>query len=459
MNILYSIIEIVATLSEAVAWITVILCFTDTKNAKTELAKKIALGSVFYTLFVSLLNQINIFSFLTAFLVMAFLALYSFFWNRDKILICITSTVIVVTAMASIDYILFFLFGLITENPVIDTRTFMTLMSPGLTRCLYLLTTKTLQIFLAFILIGKLPPLKKLRTKHVILLLIACSTFYFMMTYLVSLILSASILVLQTAVILSIIFIFVSIIVLLAVCFISTDYRVEKETNQLLSTVNALTEENYRKLSALQKELSKQNHDFSKHLRTIASLLNNQDTEEALRYVDELLKVPSQRAALCKSGNSVIDAIINSKITEAEEHQIDFRFQVNFALPTNITSVDICTILGNQLDNAMEACLKIEKKENRRIDVHIYQQLTSVVVFQVSNSVAEDPFLNNADLRSTKYNPDRLHGLGIQNIRETAEKYQGILENSYQNGRFTSSVLICFTPTLEKESAISEEEK
>ena len=452
MSIVYSVMEIVATVSEAVAWITVSLCFASSKDVKGSLWKKVALGVCCYTLFVSLLNQIELFSFLTGFLVIAFLAFYSYIWNRKKLLVCISATVVTVTVMASIDYILFFLFGLITENPVIDARTFMTLMSPGLPRLLYLITAKSLQIILAVFAVRRLPSLRKLHTKHVVLLLIASTAFYILMSYLVSMILSASILVLQTAVILSLIFILVSTIVLLTVLFIFTDYRAEKETNQLLSTVNALTEENYRKLSALQKELSKQNHDFAKHIRTIDSLLRNQDTEEALRYVDELLKVPSQRAALCKSGNSVIDAIINSKITEAEEHQIDFRFQVNFALPTNITSVDICTILGNQLDNAMEACLKIEEKENRQIDVHIYQQLTSVAVFQVSNSVAEDPFLNNADLRSTKDDSDRLHGLGIQNIRDTVEKYQGILENSYQNGKFTSSVLVYYTPSLEAQS-------
>lgn len=456
MNLINFAIELAATLSEAFTWVAIALHFSNSLKREEPVWRPILIGGLIDALLVSLLNQIQLFSFMTSVATMACIAAFSFLWggewSKRKLLISLSATVVTVTAMASTDYILFFLFGLMTENPVIDSRTFMALMSPGLPRYLYLLTAKLGQILLAVLVIRSLPTMHKMPVPYLAALLFVGTAFYVLICYLVSMILSASILIMQTAVILSLIFILVGIIGLLAVCFISTDYRVEKETNQLLSTVNALTEENYRKLSALQKELSKQNHDFAKHVRTIASLLNNQDTEEALRYVDELLKVPSQRAALCKSGNSVIDAIINSKITEAEERQIDFRFQVNFALPTNITSVDICTILGNQLDNAMEACLKIEKKENRRIDIHIYQQLTSVAVFQVSNSVAEDPFLNNADLRSTKDDSDRLHGLGIQNIRETAEKYHGILENSYQNGKFTSSVLVYYTPSLEAQS-------
>lgn len=259
--------------------------------------------------------------------------------------------------------------------------------------------------------------------------------------------------------IISLIFILACIIVLLAVCSISTDYRAEKETNHLLSTVNTLTEKNYQMLSALQKELSKQNHDFTKHVQTIHELIKEDDTKEALRYTYMLLKIPAERAALCKSGNSVIDAIINAKITEAEQKQISFNFQVNFSIPTNIASVDICTILGNQLDNAIEACQKIADSKNRQIDVHVYQQAGSAAVFQVSNTVSEDPFLHNASLKTVKDNLNSLHGLGIQNIRETAEKYQGILENRYQNGRFISSVLLYFTPQVSVENSLLKGER
>lgn len=128
-------------------------------------------------------------------------------------------------------------------------------------------------------------------------------------------------------------------------------------------------------------------------------------------------------------------------------------------IPTNIAPIDISTILGNQLDNAIEACQKIADSENRQINVHIYQQVGSVAVFQVSNTVVEDPFLHNADLHTTKDNSNSLHGMGLQNIRETAEKYQGILENSYRNGKFISSVLLYFTPQVSAGNKLLEEEE
>ncbi|MCH5352119.1 MAG: sensor histidine kinase, partial [Acutalibacter sp.] len=264
---------------------------------------------------------------------------------------------------------------------------------------------------------------------------------------------SDSLLIMQTAILFTFLFAVACVVIVLAASFLSLRYQSEKEQNRLLSTVNALTEENYQKLSVLQKELSKQNHDFTNHVRTLNGLLREEDAAEALRYTEVLLKAPLERTALCKSGNTIIDAVINSKIAEAEELSIEFRFQVNFALPTNISAVDICTILGNQIDNALEACQKVQDEKDRRIDVRIYQQANSVAVFQVSNTVESDPFENNEELKTTKTDSEKLHGLGIQNIRETAEKYQGILENSYQNGKFISSALLYFTSIATEEKS------
>lgn len=459
MLTLNSIIETLATLSEAFAWVAVSLHFSGALKREGKFWLKILIGGILDALMVYYLNQISLFSFITPILTLALFALYSFSWTRERILVCVTSAVITVTFMVSIDYILFFLFGIISEKPIIDARTFMSLMSPGLPRYLYLFTAKSTQMLLAVCVVKKLSSLEKLPMQYTILILIVSSIFYVMLSYLVSMILSASILVLQTAVILSLIFILACSIVLLAVCFISADYRAEKETNRLLSAVNTLTEENYQKLSALQKELLKQNHDFMKHVQTIHGLIDASDLGEALRYTDMLLKIHTERAALCKSGNSVIDAVINSKIVEAAQKQINFQFQVNFSIPTDIAPIDICSILANQLDNAIEACQKIAESKDRQISVHIYQQVGSAAVFQVSNTVEEDPFLHNAELRTTKDNSDRLHGLGLQNIRETAEKYQGILKNSYLNGKFISTVLLYFTSPVSVDSAFSEEEE
>jgi sensor histidine kinase regulating citrate/malate metabolism len=113
--------------------------------------------------------------------------------------------------------------------------------------------------------------------------------------------------------------------------------------------------------------------------------------------------------------------------------------------------VDICAILANQLDNAFEACQLIPEVSERIVTVHIWHQTERIVLFQVRNRVICDPFADNPELRSTKQDHSRPHGFGIKSIQETTAKYQGLLENTFQDGYFVSTVLLNCRP-LENET-------
>ena len=444
-------IEIAATTAEAVVIIGVAIRLAGLKYTGKQWYFRMALITLCYVLFVSALNLIEIFSYGTMIAAGLILVLYCRLFCRGSLLVCLTSAILSLLFVSALDFFILFSSGMLLENPVTDARSFMLLMNPGFIRTVYLVADKGLQLILYLCLRRILPELRRLPGRYIWILFAVGSVSLVLECSLTGMVLSESLLIMQTAILFTFLFAVACVVIVLAASFLSLRYQSEKEQNRLLSTVNALTEENYQKLSVLQRELSKQNHDFTNHVRTLNELLREDDLPEALRYTEVLLRAPLERTALCKSGNTIIDAVINSKIAEAEELKIDFRFQVNFALPTNISAVDICTILGNQIDNALEACRQVKDSENRRIDVHVYQQANSVAVFQVSNTVESDPFENNEELKTTKTDTEKLHGLGIQNIRETAEKYQGILENSYQNGKFLSSVLLYFTSPVNAE--------
>ena len=131
------------------------------------------------------------------------------------------------------------------------------------------------------------------------------------------------------------------------------------------------------------------------------------------------------------------------KVAEAKEKNITFSYNISLSDTLKIDSVDICAILANQLDNAIEACEKADA-DHRKIDVFIAQK-ESFVLFRVINTAKENPFDKNNNLPTSKNNNSGLHGFGIRIIRETAEKYNGISENSYDNGIFTSSAMLSNT--------------
>lgn len=225
--------------------------------------------------------------------------------------------------------------------------------------------------------------------------------------------------------------------------FLAAHYEEEKQTNDLLHTSNTLMAENYRQLYDVQQARRKELHDFTHHISALHSLAQQGKTEEIAAYTDSLLHSSYQEKSLCHSGNDVVDAVINRKAAEAEEAGIDFRYSVEFPVPAAIDPVDVCAVLANQIDNALDACRQVKEGEGR-IDVRVWQQTGRMAFFRVVNTAPGDPFDERGELHSTKKDKSRPHGLGIKSIRDTAQKYHGDLKSSWQEGRFTSTAFLCW---------------
>ena len=183
-------------------------------------------------------------------------------------------------------------------------------------------------------------------------------------------------------------------------------------------------------------------HDHDHHHHHHADeVFTSWGRETAKKYTKELLETSYQQAQNCHSGNEIIDSIINCKMNEATNQNIEFNHKILLNTKLNISFVDICAILANQIDNALEACAKISIDKERSVKVQIWQK-ESFVFFKVINTVDKNPFDSLNNLKSTKDNSDTMHGLGIKNIRETAAKYDGFLKNNYIDGYFISLVMV-----------------
>lgn len=220
-------------------------------------------------------------------------------------------------------------------------------------------------------------------------------------------------------------------------------YRKERRMNKLLHDSNAMMTENYRRLHEEQLRRAKELHDFNHHISTLRGLSLEGKSDQAAAYADRLLQASYREKGLCRSGNDVVDAVINRKAAEAESAQIGFAYSVEFPVPESIDPVDVCAILANQLDNALEACREIEDPAGRSVEVHIWRQTGNIVFFQVVNTAKENPFTPDGRLVSRKRDGARPHGLGLKSIGGTARKYQGDLKNTWEDGKFISTVFLC----------------
>lgn len=227
-------------------------------------------------------------------------------------------------------------------------------------------------------------------------------------------------------------------------CFIFTiQFLYSKNTMY----IRELEKENEFKIDKMQKQFeyyqSKQAdeervksiyHDMKNHLLV---LQNKENNEESQKMIKELQKQIENCENYEHTGNSFLDIIIKDKLKIAKEKQIDLMVVIDFKDIDFIKPLDISTIFGNSIDNAIEGVEKVSK-ENRVILVKA-GKVNNFISIVVENNYNENEKLGN---RRTTKKDNFLHGYGISNIRNAVEKYNGTCTITKENGKFTLKILI-----------------
>ncbi len=438
MAVFYQFLELFATFVEGIILLFVSINLVGKRYNSKINAIYIFFVTVLYTAVITLMNNWQTFSFATVAVAFLFTCVAICLVTNGKIVYKLCAVMITFFFTSLVDYIISYSLMLIFGRSLNISDGVAMILSPGTARTIYILINKFLQIAVFFSFKKIYHKFKLLNSRSVALVLITVTTAYIVLSVLTSLILTSSVVLLQIAIILSLFFIGITIISVIILTAVSFKYQNEKREKELLNLTNSMMEKNYTEIKHIQNTIRKQVHDFKNHLRTIDGLLP--DGSEAKAYISDLLDVSYRQVQNCNCGNEIIDSIINCKMNEAVIHDIDFVHKIQFDKELKISPVDICAILANQIDNALEACLKIPKKENRKIKVEIWQK-ESFTFFKIINTVKNNPFKSDGTLETSK-DDNELHGYGIKNIQETANKHNGYLKNDYIDGCFVSLVMI-----------------
>lgn len=218
------------------------------------------------------------------------------------------------------------------------------------------------------------------------------------------------------------------LVCLFIVCGIFMFYFVrikEEEKNRLLNMRNDLLESNYQALHKAYDENRMLSHDFKNHMLAINQLIQENRNKEALDYITTYMNLALSVNQRVKSGCNIVDIIVNSKIAEAEEKKIEFTYDVGQLGNINIQDIDMCALLANLLDNAIEAC---ERLRNRRQWIYLkIKRKDCMLLIWIENSIIEGKKEKTKFFQSTK--SDKLvHGLGLKSIDNVIRKYDGYKE-------------------------------
>ena len=223
---------------------------------------------------------------------------------------------------------------------------------------------------------------------------------------------------------------------------INRQYEVEKELARLKSEQAELLERDYTAVNRAYQVNARLFHDFHNHIGVLRQFLTHEKYGEAVRYLDELQAPVRNLTAAVWTGDETADYLINSKAAAAEADGIRFQVQVEFPRRTNIRSVDLCAILGNLLDNAIEAARQVENPERRTVALTI-RRIHQMLVIKVENSFSSVPVQENGELKTTK-TEGGLHGWGLKSAQTAAEKYDGMVRAGVSGEVFRAVATLSF---------------
>ncbi len=207
-----------------------------------------------------------------------------------------------------------------------------------------------------------------------------------------------------------------------------------------LAAINNMFQSQYEQYQAYRESSQLVNQRFHdlKHQLDVLALEN--DAEKRKTYLSELRKGMTQYKSAVKTGNAIADVILTRKNTYCIQNQITFTCIADGALLNSIETMDLCSLLGNALDNAIESSLKINNPDKRLINLRIAKK-ASFVLFSLENYIETAPTFEDNLPTTTKFDQQQ-HGYGLKSIDYIANKYNGSLTVSANDNWFALRVLL-----------------
>ena len=209
-----------------------------------------------------------------------------------------------------------------------------------------------------------------------------------------------------------------------------SDRRIASYQNKLLARQIAEVENLYLTMRGWR-------HDYHNHLQTLKARLDMGQSESAREYLDRLENDLDGIRALAETGNVSVDAILNAKLSLVLKQDIDLSFKATVPGSLTVSDIDLCVILGNLIDNAMESCEKVEEG-GRFLRLYI-GVLKQQLYISISNATAETVRTIDSAYISVKRGN---HGHGLKRIDRVVEKYGGYVNRQNEPGVFATEVLL-----------------
>ena len=187
---------------------------------------------------------------------------------------------------------------------------------------------------------------------------------------------------------------------------------------------------------SIHKEMRGYKHDFHHHLQALKGQLEAGEIDRALAYIEQLDRQLMNMDTLLKTGNVSLDAILSAKISQAKAENIAVTVKANVPDSLTVSDVELSIIIGNLLDNAIEACRMA--KGDRFIRIYMAMK-GNMLYFSMLNASGEKKKKKGSLFSSHK---DGVHGFGLRRAEAILHEHGGWVKYNSEDGAFTSEFLV-----------------
>ena len=209
----------------------------------------------------------------------------------------------------------------------------------------------------------------------------------------------------------------------------------QKQTNLLIELNNKMLQKSLDETEQTFGLWRQSIHDYKNHMIALTQLAEDEKIDEIKTYLKKENALIEKKMFYTKTGNSVVDAIIYTKQSIAEKQNITF--VVNAKLPAEIivSDMDMANILGNLIDNAIEA---EQKEEEPYIEISIKQEKAFLII-SIRNKCTK---MEKLDISKTSKRDSQFHGIGLKSVKKLVKKYDGEISLDLRNQEFVVNIFI-----------------
>ena len=201
---------------------------------------------------------------------------------------------------------------------------------------------------------------------------------------------------------------------------------------------NDLMKKHVTEVENIYRQMRGWRHDYHNHIQTMKAYRSLGEDNKIDGYLNSLESDLTSVDTLIKSGNIMVDAILNSKLSLAKSQNIKINAKAVVPKNISIAEIDLCVIVGNLLDNAIEACMSINEADKRFIRVYMDMKRKDLYI-SVTNASG-----GTAQKQGGRYisGKGENHGFGLMRVDKIVDKYNGYIKRNDENEAFTSEIML-----------------